>query len=127
MRAKKGQKMAFLELKYFSKSLGKATAANIILPENHLDKPLSTFYLLHGLSDDHSVWQRRTSIERYVTDLPMMVVMPDSGRGFYCDAEAGMRWESAIIKDLLPYVQPRPASAAGLSPRQRRPGGSAPG
>ncbi|MCA1595971.1 MAG: esterase family protein [Chloroflexi bacterium] len=96
--------MAFCELHFFSKSLGMATSANVILPESRLEGPFATFYLLHGLSDDHTIWERRTSLERYVQDLPLMVVMPNGGRGFYCDAKVGMAWESSLIKDLIPYV-----------------------
>ena len=96
--------MAFCELKYFSKSLEKAIAADILLPEQETQGPFTTLYLLHGLSDDHTIWQRRTSIERYAANLPLIVVMPDGGRGFYCGALQGMAWESAIIKDLIGYV-----------------------
>jgi len=96
--------MAFCELRYFSNSLRKATAANIILPEGHGRGPFPVFYLLHGLSDDHTAWQRRTSIERYVAGLPLIVVMPDGGRGFYTDAKEGAAWESAIVRDLLEYI-----------------------
>lgn len=95
--------MAFLELHYYSPSIGKQHAADVILPEGKTG-PFPVFYLLHGLSDDHTIWQRRTSIERYVEDLPLIVVMPDSGRGFYTDAEVGPNHESAIIKDLIPYI-----------------------
>src|ERR1043165_7949118 len=96
--------MAFAELKYLSKALEKATAADILLPESKLEGPFPVLYLLHGLSDDHTIWQRRTSIERYVRDLPLIVVMPDGGRGFYTDAEQGMAWETAIVRDLIDYV-----------------------
>ncbi len=99
--------MAFCELKYFSPALQKATAADIILPEGDQKGPFATFYLLHGLSDDHTIWQRRTSLERYVQDLPLIVVMPDGGRGFYCDALEGMAWETAIVRDLIGYVDSR--------------------
>ena len=99
-----GRFMAFCELRYFSQALQKANAANVILPETDTSGPFPVFYLLHGLSDDHTMWQRRTSIERYVRDLPLIVVMPDGGRGFYCDAEAGMAWETAIIQDLVSLV-----------------------
>ena len=95
--------MAFCELKYFSPALQKATAADIILPEGKTG-PFATFYLLHGLSDDHSIWHRRTSIERYVADLPLIVVIPDGGRGFYCNARQGMAWETAIVRDLVGVV-----------------------
>jgi putative tributyrin esterase len=96
--------LAFCELKYFSRALCKATAASIILPQNDADGPFATFYLLHGLSDDHTIWQRRTSIERYVADYPLLVVMPDGGRGFYCDAKEGEAWETALMRDLIGYV-----------------------
>src|SRR5579859_7829669 len=99
--------MAFCELKFFSKSLNKATAADVLLPECDSSGPFAVMYLLHGLSDDHTIWQRRTSIERYVQDLPLIVVMPDGGRGFYTDAKEGMAWESSIVKDLVQFVDGR--------------------
>ena len=109
--------MAFCELHYFSKSLGKQTAANVILPESDTyEPPFPVFYLLHGLSDDHTIWQRRTSIERYVQNLPLIVVMPDGGRGFYCDAEQGFAYETAIAQDLITFIDrmfPTKAERAG--------------
>ena len=99
--------MAFCELKYSSPALGKMIAANIILPEGDFKPPFAVFYLLHGLGDDHTVWMRRTSIERYVQNLPLMVVMPDTGRGFYTDAKEGMAWETSIVRDLVNFVDTR--------------------
>jgi len=96
--------MALLDLKYFSAALQKAAAATVIFPETKVAGPFPVFYLLHGLSDDHSMWQRRSSIERYVQGLPLIVVMPDGGRGFYCDAEAGMAWETALVRDLVTLI-----------------------
>jgi putative tributyrin esterase len=96
--------MAFCELRFFSNSLAKQTAASVLLPEAGIPGPYATFYLLHGLSDDHTIWTRRTSVERYAAGLPLIVVMPDGGRGFYTDAKAGMALEAAIVQDLIPYV-----------------------
>ncbi len=97
--------MAFCELTYFSRALGKQTGVNIILPEGD-DKigPFPVFYLLHGLSDDHTMWMRRSSIERYVETLPLIVVMPDGGRGFYTDAIDGFAYETAIALELVAFV-----------------------
>ncbi len=109
--------MAFLEMHYFSKALGKQTAANVILPEDEaLPRPYPVFYLLHGLSDDYTIWQRRTSIERYVQRLPLIVVMPDGGRGFYTDAYVGEAYETALVQDLIGFVDrvfPTRAERAG--------------
>src|SRR5579884_3901414 len=109
--------MAFCELHYFSPALQKQTAANIILPEGEgKTGPFCVFYLLHGLSDDHTIWERRTSIERYVADLPLIVVMPDGGKSFYCDEQEGLAWETAIVGNLVNYVDkmfPTRAKRAG--------------
>jgi S-formylglutathione hydrolase FrmB len=97
--------MAFCELRYFSPALGMQTAANVILPENPNNPgPFPVFYLLHGLSDDHSIWCRRTSLERYVSDMPLIVVMPNGGRGFYTDALEGFAYETSIITDLIGLI-----------------------
>jgi S-formylglutathione hydrolase FrmB len=81
--------MAFLDYHYYSQALCKQTAAYVLLPETG-DGPFPVLYLLHGLSDNHTIWLRRTSIERYVASLGVIVVMPDGGRGFYTDAAAGL-------------------------------------
>jgi putative tributyrin esterase len=91
--------MALCELHFFSQALIKQTSAYVILPEVGAP-PYPVLYLLHGLSDDHTIWLRRTSIERYVANLPLMVVMPDGGRGFYCDAAEGFQYGTAIGVEL---------------------------
>jgi len=86
-------------------ALNKMTSAMAILPEGK-PGPFPVFYLLHGLSDDHSVWVRRTSIERYVEGLPLIVVMPDGGRSFYTDAINKPRaaYETHFVRDLIGFV-----------------------
>ncbi len=96
--------MAHCELHYFSAALGKQTTANVLLPQSDHPGPFPVLYLLHGLSDDHTAWMRNTSIARYVAGLPLIVVMPDGGRGFYCDAVQGFAYETAITVDLIGYV-----------------------
>ena len=95
--------MAFLGVQYHSESLKKASSMQVILPES-AKEPYPVMYLLHGLSDDHTIWHRRTRIEWYVRELPMAVVMPDGGRGFYCDALNGPAHEFHIIKDVVNFV-----------------------
>jgi S-formylglutathione hydrolase FrmB len=59
-----------------------------------------TLYLLHGLSDDHTIWQRRTSIERYVSDMGIAVVMPNAGRSFYTDMKHGYKYFTFLSEEL---------------------------
>lgn len=97
--------MAFARINYFSTSLQKASSFNVVFPEDpKLPRPWSVFYLLHGLSDDDTIWMRRTSIERYVAGLPLVVVMPDGGRGFYTNAVEGFAYEDDLIKDVIGLV-----------------------
>src|SRR4051794_17860392 len=97
--------MAFATIHYHSRSLQKASAFNVVFPDDPgIPKPWSVFYLLHGLSDDHTIWMRRTSIERYVAGLPLMVVMPDGGRGWYTNAAEGPKHEDDLVKDIVGLV-----------------------
>jgi S-formylglutathione hydrolase FrmB len=97
--------MAVCEMSWQSNSLGKQSKATIILPQGKKG-PFPVLYLLHGRSDDHTNWVRFTSLERYVSDLPLIVVMPDGARGFYCDSVTNpfMRYESFIANDLIEFV-----------------------
>ena len=97
--------MAFATIQYHSRSLEKASSFNIVFPDDPaIPRPWSVFYLLHGLSDDHTIWMRRTSIERYVAGLPLAVVMPDGGRGWYTNALEGLAYEDDLIKDVIGLV-----------------------
>ena len=112
--------MPSFELRYFSGALQVSTAANIILPSPDLKGPFHVMFLLHGLSDDHTIWSRRTSIERYVEGLPLIVVMPNGGRGFYCDAVQGFAYETALAEELPAIIEgyfptKLPWCATGLS------------
>ena len=57
-------------------------------------------YLLHGLSDDHSIWLRRTSIERYADTYGICVVMPCGDTSFYTDMKHGKKYYTYIAKEL---------------------------
>lgn len=98
--------MAVCTVHFHGEAIEKASGMTVLLPHKSESKgPFATFYLLHGLSDDHTIWTRRTSIERYVQDLPLVVVMPDTGRGFYTDACEGMAYERHIMEDVIGFVE----------------------
>ena len=100
--------MSFCQLHWFSKVLEQQRTTWVILPDGLADNPrgpFPTFYLLHGLSDDHTIWTRRTRIETYVTGKPLIVVMPDGGRGFYTNHENGPRWAEHIGVELPELIE----------------------
>lgn len=86
-------------------ALQKMTSAMVILPEGK-PGPFPVFYLLHGLSDDHTAWTRRTCIERYVQGLPLIVVMPNGERSFYSDSISTplAAFETFLLRDLIGFV-----------------------
>jgi putative tributyrin esterase len=102
--------MAFIQCNFYSEALGLSTSMSVILPQqtqtqigmtgnvNAAKHP--TLYLLHGLSDDHSIWMRRTSIERYVSELGIAVVMPSVHRSFYEDMASGMSFWTFVSEEL---------------------------
>ncbi len=101
--------MALLHVQFHSDVLGMAASMDVILPQksNSLigmsttaGATCKTLYLLHGLSDDHTIWQRRTSIERYAADKNLAVVMPAAGKSWYTDMAHGDRYQTFITKEV---------------------------
>jgi len=102
--------MALIHCDFFSEVLGLSVNMDVILPQatfsqigmqgKSFDDKHPTLYLLHGLSDDHTIWQRRTSIERYVAPLGIAVVMPAVHRSFYTDMHKGYRYWTFVSEEL---------------------------
>ena len=97
--------MAFATINYYSHALNKASQFNVVFPDSpEAPRPWSVLYLLHGLSDDHTTWMRRSLIERYVLGYPLMVVMPDGGRGWYTNAAEGEAFEDDLVGQVIGLV-----------------------
>ena len=122
-----------MHVQFFSEKLGMCVAMDAIIPQavngqigisNVADGgPYKTLYLLHGMSDDHTIWQRRTSIERYAADYGIAVIMPSTQLGWYTDMHHGLKWWTYISEELpsicrkfFPLSEKREDTyAAGLS------------
>lgn len=106
--------MAHLRCDFFSEALSLSTSMTVLLPQRTTtqigmtgrtvggDPPV--LYLLHGLSDDDTVWLRRTSIERYVAPLGLAVVLPQVHRSFYIDESYGGRYWTFLSEELPELV-----------------------
>lgn len=104
--------MALFHASFFSDTLEMIVNMDVILPQvtkygkkrsaikENGDYP--TLYLLHGLSDDHTMWMRNTSIERYASDLGIAVVMPNVHQSFYCNMKHGLKYWDFISEELKP-------------------------
>ncbi len=99
--------MALIHCNFHSSSLQVAATMDVILPEEACRRGdrLPCLYLLHGLSDDHTIWQRRTSIERYAEPLGLAVVMPAVNRSFYTNMAHGARYWTFVSEELPAVAQ----------------------
>ncbi len=125
--------MALLEVTAHSQTLEREVDFLVILPESGSgligmesrgSACCKTLYLLHGMSDDHTIWLRRTSIERYASEKGLAVVMPAADLSFYTNMAMGDRyWDfisaelPALCRSLFPQMSSRREDtfAAGLS------------
>ncbi len=103
--------MALMHCQFFSETLGLSMALNAIVPQAvgsgqigigspAKKKSYPALYLLHGLSDDHSIWCRRTSIERYAAAHDLVIIMPEVHRSWYTDMAAGGRYWTYVSEEL---------------------------
>ena len=103
--------MAFVQLHIYSESLRMQTQVNVIIPQKNkageiglngktTNESYKSLYLLHGLSDDQTIWMRRTAIERYADEYGICVIMPFGGRSFYFDQQNGEKYYTYIAKEL---------------------------
>lgn len=124
--------MAFFQVRFYARTLGMQTGANVIVPQSDhgigvgsaLKKDrYAVLYLLHGMSDDATIWERRTSLERYVSDMPLAVVMPEVQLSRYENMVHGGQYFdfiseelSAVMESFFP-ISPDPSHKyiAGLS------------
>lgn len=119
--------MALLHVNFFARTLGMGMSMDVILPEGDQgigvngipqwndgrsdqllwdgSSALPTLYLLHGTSDDSTIWQRRTAIERYVSDKKLAVVMPNVHLSAYCDQKFGYKYFTFLSQEVPEFCQ----------------------
>jgi len=111
--------MALIRIDHVPETVKVNLPLNIILPDPGKmgDMPVSkrkVLYLLHGLSDDASAWQRYSSIETVAAGYGLVVVMPSVGRSFYIDQPNGQKYFSYLTEELPQYL----VDVFGLAPRR---------
>ena len=108
--------MIRLRTDFFAESLGMGTSMVVLMPQAASgigmegadatsgstadESGVPVLYLLHGLSDDCTIWERRTSIERYATEKGIAVVMPEVRRSFYADEAVGEAYWTFVAEEL---------------------------
>jgi S-formylglutathione hydrolase FrmB len=92
-------------IRFQSKLVNTTLPYNVILPTDYETSKTTRYpvlYLLHGLMGHYSDWIARTNVADYAAGYRMIVVMPEGNDSWYID-----RYESYILKELIPDVQQR--------------------
>ena len=111
--------MALIRIDHVPETVKTNLPLNIILPEPGMMQGIpvrerKVLYLLHGLSDDASAWQRYSSIETYARPYGLVVVMPSAGRSLHLDQPNGQAYFTYLIDELPRYLE----DVFGIVPRR---------
>jgi S-formylglutathione hydrolase FrmB len=97
-------------VEFYSPAVDRTMKYNIVLPYGYEDSDVQypVLYLLHGLSQNYTVWARQ-GVPFYADMYSVIVVMPDGGNSWYVNyaqSEDGQtnNWEDHIIEDVVGHV-----------------------
>lgn len=99
-------------LKLNSPSMGREMPFRVILPTGYAEAKSTRFavvYLLHGLYGHFDNWTDKTGLNGYAAKHNFIIVTAEGEDGWYTDSavDPKQRYESYIIKDLIPEVEKR--------------------
>lgn len=99
-----------------SAALGRPVPFTVYLPDGYKDSagPYPVVYLLHGAGGDENEWRTKGGAVETLDGLikrglmrPVVAVMPTAGPASWWANGAAEKAETAIIDELLPYVESR--------------------
>jgi putative tributyrin esterase len=109
--------MAVIRIDHVPETVKVNLPLNLIVPDPGRmgERPVRKrrlLYLLHGLGEDASAWQRYSTIEAIADWYGLVVVMPSAGRSFYADQPNGQLYFTYLVEELPRYL----ADVFGLAP-----------
>lgn len=98
-----------LTLRVPSPVLGRDKSVNVVLPGGYSEHgpPHPVLWLLHGYGGDKDTWLVNTRLADLLRDSRTVVVLPQSGRRWFINDHAGMRYEDHVVHELVPAVDER--------------------
>jgi len=109
--------MALLHVNFYSEILQMDTGLTIIMPEekqeigqigmqtNNKSSEYPVLWLLHGRSNDETMWCRKTSLERYVGPMKLIVIMPSVSYSRYLNMYYGPKYYDYMTKELPAFCK----------------------
>jgi len=97
------------EQKLASRLMGRDMPYRVIVPQRYNESAQSRYpvvFLLHGLTGHYNNWTELTKLANYLAGYDIIVVTPEGGDGWYTDSVSSVneKWESYIVKELIPEV-----------------------
>jgi len=100
---------------YRSTRLARDKYVRLLMPRTR--KIEGVCYLLHSYAGNFKSWTERTPLAFLAAHLPLLFVMPESGRRWFIDDASGRMYGSYLTDELLPTVE---AEFAPFTTRNRR-------
>lgn len=89
-----------------SRLLGRDKGVNIVLPGCYSEDgpPHPVLYLLHGYGGSKETWLVNTRLVDLAGAGRTIVVLPQSGRRWFVNDHAGLRYEDHLVHELVPAI-----------------------
>jgi amino acid adenylation domain-containing protein len=88
---------------YPSKFLGRDKFVRLLMPRARRIEGVC--YLLHSYAGNFKSWVERTPLAFLASNLPLLFVLPESGRRWFIDDASGKKYGSYLIDELMPAVE----------------------
>jgi amino acid adenylation domain-containing protein len=100
---------------YRSARLGRDKYVRLLMPRT--GKVEGVCYLLHSYAGNFKSWAERTPLAFLAARLPLLFVLPESGRRWFIDDDSGRMYGSYLLEELMPAVE---AELAPVTTRSTR-------
>ncbi|HEX6370552.1 MAG TPA: AMP-binding protein, partial [Longimicrobium sp.] len=88
---------------YHSAYLGRDKYVRLLMPRD--GRIEGVCYLLHSYAGNFKAWTERTPLAFLAARMPLLFVMPESGRRWFIDDEEGKLYGSYLLDELIPTIE----------------------
>lgn len=98
--------MTLFTVSLHSKALHKHTELHVLMPDLATrERPAKVLWALHGMSEDHNGWLRKSMVELLAEKYGVCVVIPNADLSFYVDMAYGADYFTYLSAELPAYLK----------------------
>lgn len=102
-RAALQSRLDTVDRSYRSEYLGRDKYVRLLMPRD--GRIEGVCYLLHSYAGNFKSWTERTPLAYLAARMPLLFVMPESGRRWFIDDEEGKMYGSYLLDELIPAIE----------------------